>query len=72
MAEEPGWKELYRDKISVLFGREGTDPQITCFVAGCSPFSFCLTGCDQLPRSLDLPGVGLALLGLERHGIKLE
>lgn len=26
MAEEPEWKELYRDKISVLFGREGKSP----------------------------------------------
>ena len=26
MAEEPEWKELYRDSISVLFGREGKAP----------------------------------------------
>ena len=29
MAEEPEWKELYRDKISVLFGRESKDQQLT-------------------------------------------
>ena len=34
MAEEPDWKELYRDKISVLFGREGLEAvsSVTVFV----------------------------------------
>ena len=56
----------------MLFGREGEDPRITYFVAACSAFSFSLTGGDQLPRQAGSSIVGLSLLGLERHGIKLE